>query len=125
MAKVIRSFLKFDSDVRDEIYTSYSDGVLERASFPYKGEIADGIIYTTDGYDYLIPISTIITGKSGSARDLEDSDSDDDEDDELGKDEIQPDEDAAGEEEVDDDTSDKDSSSKDADDDDDDDDDED
>ena len=52
----------------------YSDGELERTSFPYKGNVVDGIIYDSEEVVYLIPISTIIAGRSGSSDDLDDDD---------------------------------------------------
>ena len=60
--------------LRDVIYSVYSDGELERTSFPYKGNIVDGLIYDSEEVVYLIPISTIIAGRTGSSDDLDDDD---------------------------------------------------
>ena len=60
--------------LRDVIYSGYSDGELERTSFPYKGNIVDGLIYDSEEVVYLIPISTIIAGRTGSSDDLDDDD---------------------------------------------------
>lgn len=74
MSKVIRSFVKFDSSDKDTIFNDYSEGELERTSFPYQGKLVDGIIFIKEESTYLVPISTIVSGKAGSSKDLDDED---------------------------------------------------
>jgi hypothetical protein len=74
MSGIIKSFTKLHPSLRDEVYSGYSDGDLERTPFPYKGNIVDGLIYDSEDIVYLIPISTIIAGRSGSSDDLDDDD---------------------------------------------------
>jgi hypothetical protein len=74
MNRIIKIFTKLSPSLRDEVYKRYSEGDLERTSFPFRGDIVDGLIYDSEGVVYLIPISTIIAGRSGSSEDLEDDD---------------------------------------------------
>ncbi len=74
MNRIIKSFTKLHPSLRDEVYKGYSEGDLERTSFPFRGDIVDGIIYNSEEVVYLIPISTIIAGRSGSSEDLDDDD---------------------------------------------------
>ena len=74
MNRVIKDFAKFDDSTQEDIYASYSEGELERTSFPFKGEISEGVIYKTEETHYLIPRSSIIAGKAGSSEDLDDDD---------------------------------------------------
>ena len=72
MSRIIKNYSRFNSDLRDEIYAGYSEGDLERITFPYKGSFVDGVIYNCDEVIYLIPVSTIVMGRSGSSDDLDD-----------------------------------------------------
>lgn len=83
MNRVIKDFAKFDDSTQEDIYAAYSEGVLERTSFPFKGEISEGVIFKTDETHYLIPRSSIIAGRAGSAEDLDDDDDDDNDDDDT------------------------------------------
>lgn len=83
MNRVIKDFAKFDDSTQEDIYAAYSDGELERTSFPFKGEISEGVIYKKDETHYLIPRSSIIAGKAGSSEDLDDDDDDDVDDDDT------------------------------------------
>lgn len=83
MNRVIKDFAKFDESTQDEIYAAYSEGELERTSFPFKGEISEGVIYKADETHYLIPRSSIIAGRAGSSEDLDDDDDVDDDDDDT------------------------------------------
>ncbi|MFT6501470.1 MAG: hypothetical protein ACJASQ_001582 [Crocinitomicaceae bacterium] len=74
MSRIIKSYTKLHPSLRDEVYRGYSDGNLERTSFPYKGKVVDGLIYTSEDVVYLVPISTIIAGRAGSSDDLDDED---------------------------------------------------
>lgn len=74
MNRVIKSYSKLHSSLRDEIYMGYSEGEFERTSFPYNGKVEDGIICQYDDVVYLIPISTIIAGRAGSSDDLDNED---------------------------------------------------
>ena len=74
MSRIIKSYTKLPPSLRDEVYLGQSDRELERTSFPYKGNVVDGIIYDSEEVVYLIPISTIIAGRSGSSDDLDDDD---------------------------------------------------
>lgn len=76
MNRVIRNYSKMPSSLREEVYKGYSESELERTTFPYQGQITDGVIYKTEDIIYLIPISTIIAGRSGSSDDLDDNDDD-------------------------------------------------
>jgi len=86
MNRIIKSFTKFHPSLRDEIYRGYSDGDLERTSFPYKENIEDGLIYYSEDVVYLIPISTIVAERSGSSYDLDDDDESFDIEDEMDSD---------------------------------------
>ncbi len=78
MKRVIKAFEKFHDSYQEEIYSLYLDGELERATFPFKGEIAEGVIFNDEEEEctYLIPISTIKASKLGSADDDDDDDVD-------------------------------------------------
>lgn len=80
MNRVIKDFAKFDDSMQEDIYAAYSEGELERTSFPFKGVISEGVIYKTDETHFLIPRSSIIAGRAGSAEDLDDDDDDNDDD---------------------------------------------
>lgn len=77
MSKVIKDFAKFNDNMQEEIYALFSEGSLERASFPFKGEITDGVIYQLDEFTYLIPTNSIKSSKMASS---DDDDNDDDDD---------------------------------------------
>jgi hypothetical protein len=74
MKRVIKAFEKFPESQQEEIYGLYLDGELARATFPFKGEIAEGVIFDSEAEDstYLIPTSTIKASKLGSADDDDD-----------------------------------------------------
>ncbi len=74
MNRVIKNYSKLQSSLRDEVYMGYAEGELERTSFPYKGKITDGVICQYEDIIYLIPISTIVAGRSGSSDDIDDED---------------------------------------------------
>ena len=71
MKKVIKAFKKLSKDIQTDLYSDYSDGELERTSFPYSGSIEEGVIYNTDECIYLVPISSIIEVKASASEDLE------------------------------------------------------
>ena len=75
MSRVIKSYSKLHVSLQEEIYIGYLEGELERTTLPYKGQITDGVIYKGDDVIYLIPISTIVAGRSGSSDDLDDDES--------------------------------------------------
>ena len=75
MNRVIKSYSKLKSSIQDEVYMWYSEGELERTAFPYKGKITVGVICQYEDIIYLIPISTIVAGRSGSSDDLDDDES--------------------------------------------------
>lgn len=77
MSKVIKDFAKFDDGLQEEIYAAFSEGSLERATFPFRGEITDGVIFKMDDFTYLIPTNSIKSSKMASADDLDDNDDDD------------------------------------------------
>lgn len=94
MNRVIKAFEKFNESLQEEIYQLYHDGELERATFPFKGEIADGVIFSDDENMYLIPISSIKASKFSSAGDDDDDEIEDDDtatDEEIDVDEDQED----------------------------------
>lgn len=82
MKRVIKSFEKFNEVYREEIYSQYEDGELARTIFPFKGEMADGVIFTDTDEDcaYLIPVSSIKASKLSAAMDDDDDDDTDNED---------------------------------------------
>lgn len=90
MNRVIKDFAKFDDSTQEDIYAAYLEGELERTSFPFKGEISEGVIYKTEETHYLIPRASIIAGRAGSAEDLEDDDDIDDDDDDTLDGDIEP-----------------------------------
>ena len=85
MRKVIKGFGKFQESRQEEIYDLYSDGHLKRATFPFQGEISEGVIFEGEEGDeeviYLIPVSTIKASKFSTADDDDDDDDDSDPDD--------------------------------------------
>lgn len=85
MNRVIKSFEKFGDEMQEEIYASYLDGALERATFPFKGEIAEGVIFESEDTMFLIPTTTIKASRlGGSDDDDNDNDGDDLNDDDGG-----------------------------------------
>lgn len=74
MNRVIKNYSKLHHSLREEIYEGYSEGDLERTSFPYQGKLVDGVIYKSEDCVYLVPISTIVAGRSGSSDDIDDDD---------------------------------------------------
>lgn len=80
MSKVIKDFAKFNDSMQEDIYALFSEGSLERATFPFKGEITDGVIYQLDEFTYLIPTNSIKSSKMATS-DEEDDDDDRDMDD--------------------------------------------
>lgn len=81
MSKVIKDFAKFNDNMQEDIYALFSEGSLERATFPFKGVIIDGVIYNMDEFTYLIPTDSIKSSKMASADDDDDDDDDRDMDD--------------------------------------------
>lgn len=81
MNRVIKDYAKLHSTVQEDVYDAYSEGDLRRTTFPYKGQMADGVLYEHEDVIYLIPISTIVAGRAGSSSDLDDDDDDNDSDD--------------------------------------------
>ena len=81
MNRVIKDYTKIDKDLQEEIYEAFSQGGLERTTFPFRGAIAEGVIYKGEDITYLIPLSTVVKGKAGSAKDIDDDDDDNDSDD--------------------------------------------
>ena len=77
MNRVIKKFSKLPLKLQEEIYEGFSEGELARTSFPYQGNIVDGVIFQTEDTVYLIPLSTVIEVKSGSSADMDDDDDDD------------------------------------------------
>lgn len=74
MNRVIKGFGKFSENEQEEIYSLYQEGVLGRATFPFQGEIADGVIFVDEDMTYLIPVSTIKASKFASTSDDDDDD---------------------------------------------------
>jgi hypothetical protein len=80
MNRVIKGFGKFNENEQEEIYSLYQEGVLGRATFPFQGEIADGVIFVDEDTTYLIPVSTIKASKFASTSDDDDDDMKDSDD---------------------------------------------
>ncbi len=85
MNRVIKGFGKFNESLQEEIYGLFQEGELERAKFPFQGEIADGVIFVDDDTTYLIPVTTIKASRFSSAAD----DDDDDKDSDSGDDDLE------------------------------------
>lgn len=83
MNRVIKGFGKFSEAMQEEIYALFQEGELERAKFPFQGEISDGVIFVDDDTTYLIPVSTIKASRFSSAADDDKDDVDDPEEDDL------------------------------------------
>lgn len=83
MKRVIKAFEKFPEGYQEEIYALYQDGELNKATFPFNGAIADGVIFIDEECTYLIPVSTIKASKMSSAADDDDDDDSDDDNDDL------------------------------------------
>ena len=79
MNRVIKNYSKLHLEKRDEVYIRYSEGDIERTTFPYKGEIVEGVIYQEGDIVYLIPISTIIDGRTEQPNNYDDDDDNDQE----------------------------------------------
>ena len=75
MNRIIKDYSKLHLSLRDEVFMGYSEGDLERTSFPYKGKITEGVICQYEDAIYLVPISTIVAGRSRSSVDLDDDES--------------------------------------------------
>lgn len=77
MKRVIKAFEKFPEALQEEIYGAYMEGQLNKATFPFQGNIAEGVIFSNEEEEctYLIPISTIKASR------LSHNDDDDDDDD--------------------------------------------
>lgn len=87
MNRVIKAFQKFDDTLQELIYETYKEGDLRKATFPFKGEIAEGVIFEDEENEtvYLIPIDTIKSSKLSHADDDDDDDdTDDNEDSDIG-----------------------------------------
>jgi len=91
MKKVIKAFKKLSSYDQNELYSSYSEGELDRAVFPYNGKLEDGVLFNTEECTYLVPISSILEMKSSGDDDLDDDDG-------LGAGEVETDLDVAEDE---------------------------
>lgn len=82
MKRVIKAFQNFEEAVQEEVYELYLNGELERAKFPFKGELSEGVIFNdlVSESIFLIPIDTIKSSKLSTASDDDDDDDDDDKD---------------------------------------------
>lgn len=85
MKRVIKAFEKFPAAIQEDIYGNYLDGDLDKATFPFKGEIADGVLYVDEKNEciYLIPIQTIKASHMSLSGDDDDDDDFDDNDDNM------------------------------------------
>lgn len=83
MNRVIKGFGKFNETDQEEIYGLYQEGELGRATFPFQGQIADGVIYVDGDTTFLIPVSTIKASKFASASDDDDDDKENDDPDDT------------------------------------------
>lgn len=88
MSKVIKDFAKFNDNMQEDIYALFSEGSLERATFPFKGEITDGVIYQMDEFTYLIPTNSIKSSKMATSDDEDDDDDRDMDDVDIDENEI-------------------------------------
>lgn len=86
MGKVIRDFSKLSKILQEEVYELFQEGELERTVFPFKGTLQEGVIFQYEEDTFLIPKSTIISGRTGSSDDLEDEDDEDVDTEELTED---------------------------------------
>ncbi|OFZ57375.1 MAG: hypothetical protein A3D92_16330 [Bacteroidetes bacterium RIFCSPHIGHO2_02_FULL_44_7] len=81
MNRVIKGFGKFSENDQEEIYALYQEGVLGRATFPFQGNIADGVIFESEETTFLIPVSTIKASKFASTADEDEEEKDTEESD--------------------------------------------
>lgn len=86
MKRVIKAFQKFDESLQEAIYESYRNGDLGKASFPFQGDIAQGVIFEDEEEEviYLIPIETIKSSKLSMSSDDDDDDDGNDDSDDIG-----------------------------------------
>ena len=71
MKKIIKAFKNLSKSTQNELYLEFSEGALERTIFPYNGDLEEGVIYKTEEFVYLVPISSIFEVKSSVGKQLE------------------------------------------------------
>lgn len=67
MKNVMKKFYDLPGGVQVEMRSRLKDGELERMSFPYKGELTEGVIFLKEEVRYLIPLSSIPSVKPDPA----------------------------------------------------------
>ncbi len=58
MARVIRLFTQLSQKIQQELNEQYNNKELPMTTFPYKGELEEGVIFSTEEDTYLVPISS-------------------------------------------------------------------
>lgn len=58
MTRVIRLFTQLSKKNQQELNKQYNNDELPITTFPYKGELEEGVIFSTEEDTYLVPISS-------------------------------------------------------------------
>lgn len=72
MARVIRLFTQLSKKNQLELSEQYNNEELPLTTFPYKGEIEEGVIFSTEENTYLVPISSFKEKPRSRRRETED-----------------------------------------------------
>lgn len=59
MKRVIKEMSKFSRKTAEAIFKDYQSNELESITFPYKGELVDGVIWREEDALYLIPVKSV------------------------------------------------------------------
>ena len=59
MKRVIREMSKFSRKEAEAILDAYQSNELETTTFPFKGDLVDGVIWREEQALYLIPIKSV------------------------------------------------------------------
>ena len=67
----MKKFYDLPGSIQVEMMGRLKEGELERMSFPYKGQLVDGVIFLKDDVRYLIPLQSIARVKPDPVLGLE------------------------------------------------------
>lgn len=59
MAKVIRLFTQLSKKIQGELKEQYFNEELPLTTFPYKGKLEEGVIFSTEKDTYLVPVFSL------------------------------------------------------------------
>lgn len=71
MARVIRLFTQLSKKIQQELSEQYNNEELPITTFPYKGELEEGVIFSTEEDTYLVPISSFKKRRSAPKKVVE------------------------------------------------------